>query len=124
MKFCSICDNMYYIQIDKDNPNSLVYYCPKCNNQETILTEDNIVVSKKYVKKEQNAQLNINKYTKYDPTLPSAPNILCPNPDCKTNKGDDGTHKRKILYYRYDDTNMKFLYLCSTCDTSWKIENI
>ena len=51
-----------------------------------------------------------------DPTLPRVNNILCPNPDCTTNTKND---PREIIYIRYDDTNMKYIYLCSSCDTVW-----
>ena len=62
----------------------------------------------------------INKYTKLDPTLPRINTILCPNPNCTTNTDDT---PREIIYIRYDDTNMKYVYLCSTCDTVWKPED-
>jgi aspartate carbamoyltransferase regulatory subunit len=42
---------------------------------------------------------------------------LCPNKDCPTNT--DGV-EREIIYIRYDDSNMKYIYLCSTCDTVWQ----
>jgi len=31
MKFCDKCDNMYYIGINPDDTNKLVYYCRNCN---------------------------------------------------------------------------------------------
>ena len=61
----------------------------------------------------------INKYTKDDPTLPRINTILCPNPDCPTNK--DGK-EREIIYIRYDDVNMKYVYLCYDCETVWEIK--
>ena len=27
---------------------------------------------------------------------------------------------KEILYLKYDPTNMKYLYLCAVCGTSWK----
>ena len=36
---------------------------------------------------------------------------------CPTNK--DGK-PREIIYIRYDDSNMKYIYLCSDCDTVWQ----
>ena len=51
-----------------------------------------------------------------NPTLPRISNILCPNPDCPTNTKDE---PREIIYIRYDDVNMKYINLCSTCDTVW-----
>ena len=43
--------------------------------------------------------------------------VLCPNVDCATNK--DGK-PREIIYIRYDTSNMKYIYMCSECDTVWQ----
>jgi DNA-directed RNA polymerase subunit M/transcription elongation factor TFIIS len=118
MHFCTNCDNMYYIRINSENPNKLVYYCRNCGDENQNLSVDTVTVSKTIVKKtEQSFNYIINKYTKLDPTLPRINTILCPNPDCTTNtKGTE----REIIYIRYDDVNMKYVYLCSTCDTVWQ----
>jgi DNA-directed RNA polymerase subunit M/transcription elongation factor TFIIS len=117
MHFCSNCSNMYYIRINSDDPNSLVYYCRQCGNEDKSIGVDNVCVSKIQIKKsEQSFNHIINKYTKLDPTLPRINNVLCPNPDCATNTKND---PKEIIYIRYDDTNMKYIYLCSTCDTVW-----
>ena len=121
MHFCSICSNMYYIRINSDDPNKLVYYCRKCGNEDSLLASENYCVSKVQIKKSEHSFNHIiNKYTKLDPTLPRINNILCPNPDCPTNK--DGK-EREIIYIRYDDVNMKYVYLCSEseCNTVWQI---
>ena len=120
MHFCSICNNMYYIRINNDNANKLVYYCRHCGNEDSLLTTDNVCVSKtNLTKTEQTFNHIINKYTKYDPTLPRINKILCPNTDCATNSKDV---EREIIYIRYDDINMKYVYLCSTCDNVWQIQ--
>ena len=75
MHFCSKCSNMYYIRINSDDPNKLVYYCRQCGNEDKLLAVDNVCVSKTQI---------------------------------------------EIIYIRYDDTNMKYIYLCSDCDTVWK----
>ena len=118
MHFCSKCSNMYYIRINSDDPNKLVYYCRQCGNEDKQLAIENVCVSKTQIKKDEQSFLHIvNKFTKLDPTLPRVNNILCPNQDCLTNKD---AKDREILYIRYDDTNMKYIYLCSHCDTVWK----
>ena len=118
MHFCSTCQNMYYIRIDAENPNKLMYYCRNCGNEDNLLTTDNVCVSKTQIKKtEQTFSHIINQYTKLDPTLPRVSNILCPNSDCTTNTKDT---PREIIYIRYDDINMKYVNLCSTCDTVWE----
>ena len=118
MHFCNNCENMYYIRINEDDPNKLVYYCRNCGDENTNLSIENVTVSKLQIKKsEQSFNHIINKYTKLDPTLPRINTILCPNIDCETNTKNK---EREIIYIRYDDTNMKYIYLCSCCDTVWK----
>ena len=113
---------MYYIQLDSEDPNKLIYYCRKCGNEDKLITSENICVSKTQIKKsEQTFNHIINKYTKLDPTLPRINTILCPNSDCQTNKEKD--KEREIIYIRYDDANMKYIYICSTCDIVWDNKN-
>jgi DNA-directed RNA polymerase subunit M/transcription elongation factor TFIIS len=112
---------MYYISIDPNDSNKLVYYCRNCGNKDSDLSIENVTVSKVQLKKSQQEFSHIiNKYTKLDPTLPRVTKILCPNADCDTNK--DAT-PREIIYIRYDNQNMKYVYLCSTCETVWKAED-
>ena len=118
MRFCTNCQNMYYIRINSENENTLVYYCRKCGNEDTSVAVDNVCVLKTQIKKtEQSFSHVINKYTKLDPTLPRLTNILCPTETCETNTKEV---KREILCIRYDDINMKYIYICSSCDTVWK----
>ena len=121
MHFCNQCQNMYYISIDPNDSNKLIYYCRNCGNKDSTLSVENVTVSKVQLKKsEQEFSHIINKYTKLDPTLPRVTKVLCPNPDCTTNTEDK---PREIIYIRYDDTNMKYVYLCSTCEIVWKTED-
>jgi DNA-directed RNA polymerase subunit M/transcription elongation factor TFIIS len=120
MHFCSNCSNMYYISIDAEDPNKLVYYCRNCGNKDaTISTNDVNVLNVQLKKSEQEFSHIINKYTKLDPTLPRISNILCPNEDCQTNKDDKD---REIICIRYDNVNMKYVYVCSSCDVVWKTD--
>ena len=122
MNFCSVCNNMYYLRIDEQNPNKLDYYCRNCGHEDKLLAHDNMCVSKTYIKKnDQSFNHIINEYTKLDPTLPRVSTILCPNPECETNTKNK---KREIIYIRYDDTNMKYVYLCSDCSTIWQTNNV
>ena len=118
MHFCTECQNMYYIRIDSENVNKLIYYCRNCGNEDKLQNVDNVCVSSTQIKKlEQSFEHIVNKYTKLDPTLPRTNKILCPNSECRTNTKDE---KREIIYIRYDDINMKYIYMCSSCDTLWK----
>ena len=122
MKFCTICDNMYYIGINEKNSNQLSYYCRNCGHVDETMTSENVCVLKTQIRKgEQKFNHIINEYTKYDPTLPRVHNIQCTNSACKTN----GNHPTpsEVIYIRYDDDNMKYLYMCVTCDTVWKTDD-
>ena len=86
--------------------------------ENSYLTTDNICVYKSQLQqKEQGYSHIINDYTKLDPTLPRTKMIKCPNENC-TQKEEENT---EVIYIRYDDTNMKYIYLCSECNTVWKI---
>jgi DNA-directed RNA polymerase subunit M/transcription elongation factor TFIIS len=115
---------MYYIRINADNPNQLIYYCRNCGTEDTVNDTSSISVSKISMKNnDQQFSHIINKYTKLDPTLPRVNNIACINAECSTNHEEAQTEEREIIYIRYDEVNMKYVYLCSTCDTIWKTDD-
>ena len=120
MKFCDKCDNMFYIRVSEENEDdtsdSLVYYCRNCGNSESNIIES-ICVSKIQIKRSEQKIMNtVNEFTKMDPTLPRLDNIPCPNQECPSNNDSD----KEVIYIRYDDTNLKFIYLCVHCDKIWK----
>jgi len=130
MHFCDKCGNMYYIKIQnkiesegETKENSLTYYCRKCGHEDDKISKNitNLCVSKTHVlnNKELYSQV-INKYTKLDPTLPRINNIKCPNSECITHSESSKDVENEIIYIRYDDTNMKYVYLCCNCDNVWK----
>ena len=119
MHFCSICGNMYYVSIAEQGGNQLTYYCRNCGQTDDTLTVDNIcVIDSATSGKNNGTKLShvVNKYTKLDPTLPHITTIKCPNSSCGSNDDDN---KRDVIYIRYDDTGMKYMYICSVCDTMW-----
>ena len=120
MHFCSECHNMYYLKVTAEDANSLVYYCRNCGHTDNAPTTETICVSTTELKKkDQKFTHIINEYTKFDPTLPRINTIKCPNNECSTNK-DGSEDTREVIYIRYDDINMKYIYLCSRCDKMWK----
>lgn len=135
MHFCSVCANMYYISITSEN--ELQYYCRNCGHIDNTIAADNICVSKvniKHTTTQQSFSQVVNKYTKFDPTLPRIHTIRCPNDECPSNTGGSGgagggagggekkKSKNEIIYVRYDDTNLKYVYLCAKCDKVWNTE--
>jgi len=112
---------MYYIGINAEDTNKLIYYCRHCgHNDDTIAEEGVCVLNTQFKKGEQKFNHIINKYTKLDPTLPRIYNVNCPNPECKTNFSGDEKRPAEVIYLRYDDDNMKYVYICVECDTTWK----
>ena len=145
MHFCARCDNMYYICIDPgtattesesdtgsgSSGSSLVHYCRNCGHREPVREE--ICVSKLQIKSTaQNYGNIINRYTKLDPTLPRIGHVKCPNALCASNPqtsdsasagsgsaSGSGSVPREVIYIRYDEENMKYVYLCAVCDALW-----
>ena len=123
MKFCAFCDNMYYISISDTDSNVITYYCRNCGHKDDNIAEEGMRVLKTQLKKGgQSFNHIINPYTKLDPTLPRIYNIKCPNDACKTNDESNKT-PAEIIYMRYDDDNMKYLYICVECDKVWKTDD-
>ena len=117
MHFCNNCENMLYIKLNSSDENSLVYYCRKCGENNKLINKDNICVLKtEFLSNQKSYNFEINEFTKYDFTLPRTTQIKCPNTDCKS-KNDE---KNEIIYMRYDDKNMKYVYICTLCDKVWK----
>ena len=118
MHFCIKCDNMYYLKISENDGNSLIYYCRNCGHNNDTLSMENICVSKTQITRcEQQYNNIINEFTKLDPTLPRINTIKCPKEDCASNLDKED---KEVIYIRYDDINMKYIYLCTKCDTIWK----
>lgn len=137
MKFCIKCDNMYYISISEEDENKMIYYCRNCGDKDetSFLNEGVCVLNTTYKDgcdigggdASDNFHHIVNKYTKFDPTLPRIRTMKCPNQGCKSNTGTGTasatatTHENpEIIYMRYDDSNMKYLYICVECDTIWR----
>lgn len=135
MKFCSECDNMYYIKINGEDENSLIYYCRFCGHEDTEPAENGVVVLRTdYKKSEQQFSHMINRYIKHDNTLPRITNMKCPNESCgrkesaasesaSASAASASAEDSSIIYLRYDDDNMKYLYICENCNTTWKTDD-
>jgi len=142
MHFCKVCGNMYYLKMADNEKDSIMYYCRKCGDKDDkiINSDQRFCISKTHIKKTTEIYKNIiNEYTKLDPTLPRIKNMLCPNENCNSNKDEfqdeekvnfeekkDNSNKQlkypEIIYLRYDNNNMKYIYLCSECEHTWKNE--
>jgi DNA-directed RNA polymerase subunit M/transcription elongation factor TFIIS len=59
----------------------------------------------------------LNEFTKNDPRIPHVKNLKCPNEACPTRAGKEPSD---VMYIKYDAANLKFLYICTRCDTQWR----
>jgi len=116
MKFCKNCSNMYYLSVSEENPDIITFYCRNCGDTESNTEMICIYKSSSEETNEVNENV-INRYTKLDPTLPRIHKIPCPKEDCPTHTEHI---PNEVILIRYDNSNMKYLYLCSICDYSWK----
>ena len=123
MKFCSQCSNMYYIGLSESDGNKMIYYCRNCGFKDYETSQEGSSVLKTYMKKSgQSFNHIVNEYTKLDPTLPRIYNMKCPNSNCITNHSDNKLPV-EIIYMRYDDNNLKYVYICVDCDLIWKTDD-
>lgn len=123
MNFCSQCENMYYIKLENESCDKIIYYCRNCgNNDKNLLDINKCVLKETIINKNSTYSNMVNKYTKLDCTLPRINYIKCPNNSCESNSDTFIDNNREIIYIRYDHQNMKYLYLCSHCDYVWNTE--
>ena len=85
-------------------------------DDELIKTQDLKVY--KFTKEYKNKDVHINEYTKYDPTLPFTKRLNDFNLLCKSNE-EGSSLTQDVIYMRYDDKNMKYMYLYCHCNFNW-----
>lgn len=55
--------------------------------------------------------------------VPAASAVPVPAPALDATTLESEQNNREVIYIRYDDTNMKYVYLCVHCDTTWRTDN-
>ena len=115
MDFCKLCENMLYI---KTEDNRLFNHCKNCSNSVEIDSNNKSIpiIENNYEEENINYHTFINPYIKHDPTLPRVNNIVCPNVKCTKKKNEDN----EVIFIKYDNENMKYLYYCLYCEKFWK----
>jgi len=124
MKFCNDCNNMLYLNIVQSDiqtePDKINYICKNCNFQcEHNKSEDSSIFSIDYNIDNIKKNSFINPFIYEDITLPRAEGIKCPNENCGVAAGK----KPEIIYIKYDNDNMKFIYICLDCHKNPKPGN-
>tara|TARA_B100001094_G_C18168578_1_gene793693 strand:+ start:934 stop:1251 length:318 start_codon:yes stop_codon:yes gene_type:complete len=103
---------MLYLKKDQ-----LEYNCRVCGNTNNTNINKHIY-SCQYVNDDIVNQYISNPYLLDDPTLPRLKNLKCPNDNCSSNKNED--ESSDVVFIKYNYLNMKYLYICTKCKTSWK----
>lgn len=118
MRFCPNCQMMLFVKLSSEDGNGLSYYCRNCGHESGQEGMESACVLTTNLSGSKSQYGNvINRYTKMDPTLPRTNMIKCPSQECPSNNQQA---KREVIYLRYDDVRMKYMYLCAHCDEAWK----
>ena len=113
MRFCDVCDNMLYIQL---NAGALQYTCKNCGNTVGGGSAGSCVIDTNHVDDQSAYKQYASPYITHDPTLPRVSNIPCPNAACTR----PAAEQNEVIYVKYDARNLRFLYHCCHCSTFWK----
>ena len=111
VSFCNNCDNLLYIY--KNDEGHILNVCKVCNSQNPI-KEQMICAYSSKVELNKTHILSTNKYVTHDITLPiikDNKNITCNNPEC--------TDPTTMNYIKYNDADMKYIYICRGCGNTW-----
>ena len=122
MRFCSQCQNMYYLKLGGQDDDSLMFYCRVCGHEIACSKDEDAFTLTTLVNKQDKSYLRaVNRYTKLDPTLPRTSTIKCPNQECSKVKETDKTRDgNSVIYLRSDNERLTYTYLCTHCDTVWE----
>ena len=142
MQFCPACDNKLHMEIGqveapKEAPDAfsmpLTLYCKHCPYRKSMDQTNKTAAPQANdpanafdpCMYRSNHSSNhplyyenvVNQYTFDDPTLPVLSDGHCINSQCACNT-DDAVDP-EVLYVRYNDQDLKFLYLCRHCRQCW-----
>ena len=113
MKFCDVCHNMLYMRVRDDN---LMYHCKRCGVEVGNVNQDieSLCVTDTKYEDDFHRQY-LSPHIVYDPTLPHTDAIPCTNKSCP--RPDE--KPSDVIYVKYDNVAMKFLYYCTYCGRFW-----
>jgi DNA-directed RNA polymerase subunit M/transcription elongation factor TFIIS len=112
MKFCKDCHNFLYDIVEREKTAFLK--CRSCPYEEPVSKTDPVVYEHD-LQQDTSVQYSINKYLKFDSTLPRFKSMVCPNHICPT-RGKESD----IVGIKLDPINIVWMYQCAVCDEMWK----
>ena len=115
MEFCTNCDNMLYIRHENDK---VFHKCNACLKEfDTFGTKSRCISVTKSQKESASYESHMNEHVVDDPTLPVLSTVVCPNATCT--RAPDAANQ--VIYIKYDNTGMRFLYCCKHCRHFWTL---
>jgi DNA-directed RNA polymerase subunit M/transcription elongation factor TFIIS len=125
MKFCPKCENYLYLDTKTEN---LLRLCRTCGYSEADTEGGLAMETIVQERSSEGYKILLNEFTRQDPTLPHVNTLPCPNTEgyqengkavgpCPTNTKK---HPRDVIIIKYDNQNMKFIYICNVCGTQWR----
>jgi DNA-directed RNA polymerase subunit M/transcription elongation factor TFIIS len=113
LDFCPVCENYLYLDTSNDK---LTKSCKTCgykkDGEEGGLITETIIQAKS----SEEYRYVVNEFTKEDPRLPHFKNLKCPNTACATQSGTPND----VIVIKYDQKNLRFVYICNVCNAEWK----
>ena len=96
----------------------LMLVCKRCSYREPVRGATVVLDMRKPGSDAYNVNL-INKYTKFDPTLP-VERMYCPNPRCPSAAAADGSATLvDVCVIRTNYERLEYKFLCPQCDFVW-----
>ena len=92
-------------------------YCKNCGHTEQEAEGGLIVETNLQESTGEGYKILVNEFTRQDPTLPHVKNIKCPTATCPTNTSGQ---ERDVILIKYDNKNMKYIYICNVCGGEWR----
>ena len=113
LEFCPVCH--YYLYLE--TADKLTKCCKNCGYRR--VEEEGGLILESNVQKTASEEYKyvVNEFTKQDPRLPHFKNLKCPNTECASAKGEA---ESDVIVIKYDQKNLKFVYICNVCDAEWR----
>lgn len=97
------------------NTNKAYYVCTTCFYYE-LIHNNSLITSGEYI--EQLVDYDVYKDGKYSPIIPRTCAYICANKSCETHKNNKN---KEAIFFRINSEQMDTYYMCTICDTIWKI---
>jgi len=114
MRFCKLCENWLYPQLDEES--RMVLCCKNCSFSMHPESDEDACISHTSGDAAGSTDYRrlMNADIAHDPTLPRVRHIKCANASCPSTDAN-----REVIYLKYDPVALKFLYHCCTCQAFW-----